>query len=368
MTIYFKKLSFINSFPVSLFAMSILFIAIFTISGCDNDSRRWEKAAKQDTFDSYESYINEYPEGKYVTQAKDNIKIITTKESWDRAIKENSIDSYYGFLQKYPESDKAKDAVSSINKLAIAAAHKEANAGLLTPDQIMMFAESGVSSEETTAEQKQEILNVLIKAIMLLPKEQRISFPEIQPDLTGNPVVVSNTDKGNSQKGIASSFQITGSDELADVYSVGGMITPPDSDGDISNALLATKGDSVVTDPSKHRKNVTSHCTIRIQNFSNTPCFVIYTDLPQEIVPYSLGSDGLMSGPEVVVPNGENSLFRFKGEIVNFFPGWTIKSDTEEPICFLLLKDDGLTYVFGRGTVTDTKGKKYDLPVRRKIS
>lgn len=60
---------------------------------------RWQRILKQDDLEAYESYIDRYPDGKYIDFA-----------TWKKASLLDTKESYLGYLEDMPEGDKREEA------------------------------------------------------------------------------------------------------------------------------------------------------------------------------------------------------------------------------------------------------------------
>lgn len=241
---------------------------------------------------------------------------------------------------------------------AISDVYREGRSHLLTLEQIKTIAASGICPPDTTGEQRQDLMLTLAIAVRLLPSERRLSIPEIQPDPAGDPLILIPREVTNEAEQLSSNLRIAEAAGLAKVTNVGGPVLPPGSSR-LADAFLMTKGDSPA-DTGTRRSNVRSYVAVRTMPGFST--WVLGTELPKEAVPYSMNDGrGLMGFPKPVMPNGEGSIFRFRGTITDFFPGWTIHADDKEPLCFVLLRGEGLTYLFGRGSMVGPGDRRLEF-------
>jgi len=229
---------------------------------------------------------------------------------------------------------------------AIAAAYREGSSHALTLEQTKTVAASGVCPPEITGIQRQDLLLTLAIAVRLLPSKWGLSVPEIQPDSTGDPLILVPHETTNVAHQLDVNLEIEEVAGLAKVTNVGGLVLPPGSSR-LADAFVMTQGDSLANTETR-RSNVRSYLTVRTMLGSSS--WVLATELPKETVPYSMSDGrGLMGRAKALIPNGEGSIFRFRGTLKDFFPGWTIHADDKEPLCFVLLRGEGLTYLLGKG-------------------
>ena len=116
-------------------------------------------------------------------------------------------------------------------------------------------------------------------------------------------------------------------------------------------------------DPRERRRNYAGQVVIS-QESPGTFC--ISTELPGDKILYEGGFKFNNSNKQkgVMLPNGHGSILRFKENVKDFFPSIAISSDDADPLCFVLLRESGLTYVCGKGTVTTKDGRITTFPVK----
>jgi len=90
-----------------------LFTALFTLSACTDED--WEQAKNDNTLESYERYLDENPDGKFVDAANDKVDFfLTDLANWELAVKENTIISYKKYMDENPDGlniDSAKHKI-----------------------------------------------------------------------------------------------------------------------------------------------------------------------------------------------------------------------------------------------------------------
>ena len=233
---------------------------------------------------------------------------------------------------------------------AIKLAYNSRKDGQLSLDQVMAVVSSGSFPQQTTPIEKQEVILLLAEAVRALSPTERVSIASIQPDPSGDPIRLQVPAADGKTPDPPPILSIEGSSGLADVRSVGGMVFPPGTDS-IAEAFIATTGDSVMDGLNTQRRNVSCSLSIRSQVIGDSSITVLFTALPFDVVPYALGKNGEFSGQaDAVIPTGNGTIVAFSGEVSEFYPGWTMKSDPTEPLYFVLLPSNGLTYMFGKGS------------------
>lgn len=98
----FKKLN-----RITVLAILIIAIAGFLISGCSAEESTWTAAVEAGTIEGYQEYLDNYPEGKYVNEARDSM-------AWVKASNEDTIESYDQYLTRYPSGEYASKALELI--------------------------------------------------------------------------------------------------------------------------------------------------------------------------------------------------------------------------------------------------------------
>ena len=86
---------------------SIIIIALGIVGvGVYWEDIRWTYAKHEDTLVKYQTYVSQYPTGKYTKIAKERIDFL----SFQQAESQNSIESYYKYLKKFPDGIYRKTA------------------------------------------------------------------------------------------------------------------------------------------------------------------------------------------------------------------------------------------------------------------
>ena len=78
----------------------------------------YESACVKGTMDALKSFVSNYPQSKYVSEANSKIKSLELKiekDAYDSACKEGTIEAFRGFLNRYPRSQYAQDVQNRIN-------------------------------------------------------------------------------------------------------------------------------------------------------------------------------------------------------------------------------------------------------------
>ena len=106
------------------------------------DNRAWEQAERRNTIAGYEDYLESWPEGLHASTARERIAEMKARAEaiskdaaeraaqeaadWDRAARTNTVESYESYLAKHPSGENAGEAQNRINTLKASAADNAA--------------------------------------------------------------------------------------------------------------------------------------------------------------------------------------------------------------------------------------------------
>lgn len=89
----------------------------------DKDLHAWQAAKNSNTIASYKNYVNNYPNGKYASQAQAKITQLTKEENdkleervWQNAVSQNTKLAYENYLQQYQSGKYVQQANQKINE------------------------------------------------------------------------------------------------------------------------------------------------------------------------------------------------------------------------------------------------------------
>lgn len=97
----------------------IIFVMAALLSSCMSVGEHWEKARRQDTISSYETFLQKYPDSTYAEDARSRLSARVAQRDWNSACKENSINAYQTFLKQHAESEYAPEAKARLQKLTV---------------------------------------------------------------------------------------------------------------------------------------------------------------------------------------------------------------------------------------------------------
>jgi len=66
--------------------------------------RRWNDACKSNTINSYNAFINTFPQSQNKSEALRRIKDLEYAQKWEQTRRVNTVDAYQNFIDKYPDS------------------------------------------------------------------------------------------------------------------------------------------------------------------------------------------------------------------------------------------------------------------------
>lgn len=113
----------------------------------------WNNAIQTNTITGFENYLNDYPNGVNVSEAKNKIAILREDQEWSAAKQNNTKSAYEKYIQNYPNGNYISEANSKIhqivnaekivsdicenpNKYAATQIRQYLSNGLLTRDQL----------------------------------------------------------------------------------------------------------------------------------------------------------------------------------------------------------------------------------------
>lgn len=106
------------------------------------DNKAWDTALNRQTIAGFEDYLEAWPEGLHASKARERITEMKAKAEaiakdakeraaqetadWDRAARDNTVDSYGRYLTKHPTGAHASDAQNRIDRLQASSADQAA--------------------------------------------------------------------------------------------------------------------------------------------------------------------------------------------------------------------------------------------------
>lgn len=127
-----KKTNKVAVIMVSLFVLTLAAIAFFYLYNkqvkSDNLERaEWELAQRDNTIDGYLGYMEEYPQGTYMSEAYSRMMTLKAEETeaWENLMTSENRIEFADFLEKYPESPYERKVKSRLDSLMWESSLKE---------------------------------------------------------------------------------------------------------------------------------------------------------------------------------------------------------------------------------------------------
>lgn len=116
---------------VGLIAVIILATAVWSVTFfiVDEDTKWFNDTMQRNTVQDFEFYISRFPEGKYIDQARDSIYAKDSrdkrkkeqelkekeKEAWKKAVSDENVEGYQSYINNYPNGDYITEARQKID-------------------------------------------------------------------------------------------------------------------------------------------------------------------------------------------------------------------------------------------------------------
>lgn len=233
---------------------------------------------------------------------------------------------------------------------------RQSNAALgRTTDQLMTNVLACIEDKPASLADFQTAIDILVE-FFAHPESARFrtSIADIQPASAPVEIVF---DKGLISEGIKATGNLSSGDGSR--VELEGIIASPD--GRLRNSIWVGTGRYLESEVRDCFQNFAAKMGVS-QNDDGK--IVLFTELPDERLFFRDTSLGTREANvnRLLVPNGHGTVIRFKGRVTAFFPGCTIIGDDSHPLCFVLIRDSGMTYVCGKGTVTTKDGRTITFP------
>ncbi len=364
----------------------LLALALAIIYASFPVERDWRIASWRDSPAAYAAFLKKHGDSTYAPRARELLKARNEALAW-RALGPAPSSAMLGaFLGQFPDSAHSKDAASKLRLLLMrTAAHQFAEGATeaalgSSAETLTALATNALVERPKTASDYELALRVLVSYVAQQDAEVlRVVLSGHKP--SSDPDWLRNATKGAPQmhmvkvagmqeaeiQEVEAAFIPEGKRPIDAVYVIRGRWPFASK----SNPMLSVL-DMVVAqqqDPQfvEQRRPFTANVAIDRDT--------LFTELPSERIyarPFAIHYAGLergglegfmqMSQPEVFIPNGPGSIFRFKNTVKGFLPGYTFQGDANYPLAFVLLENVGLTYLCGNGTVSRYDGKSWSFP------
>jgi len=91
----------------------IFFFNLLLFFSCNKEQKDFEKAKQANTIESLKEYATNYPDGKYI----DNAKELIDSMIWQAVLNKDSLKNYEKFIEEHPKSKFIESAKSKFDKL-----------------------------------------------------------------------------------------------------------------------------------------------------------------------------------------------------------------------------------------------------------
>ena len=102
-----------HKFSKIVSCLILALVMVLILSGCATDEKAWQEAANQNTIESYDAYLEKYPEGEYALEAKEKSEALL----WQKVSRINSIPACEDYLEKYPDGKFIDVAIEKLDEL-----------------------------------------------------------------------------------------------------------------------------------------------------------------------------------------------------------------------------------------------------------
>lgn len=132
------------------------------------EDNAWKNAQLQNTINSYNEYLDKYPNGKFIFEAENILSQLEEDNVWDNAQMQNTIKSYNDYLNKYPNGKYTLEAKDKISQLEVDANEIEEvlnNPGAFPADTIRNYLSEGLLTTDLLIQKgiPKEVIDLLIK-------------------------------------------------------------------------------------------------------------------------------------------------------------------------------------------------------------
>ena len=310
----------------------------------------WRDAVTKDTIRKYERFIQWFPNDKHVREARRRISDIVRRD-WEKTLAANTVDQYKQFMRKYPHPENVKLANAKI--YALYKAKRAQNRGIPDPvidkewehtTQINNFLSYTrfmrrfpESPHADTAEQKIRGLSTTytLRQGEVPQGEVEEAFVKAAANFRSLERFVNDYPTHTMRKEWQQKLQ----DRFVDlvlyanvgkrfaIHELEHIVQPYNSPRDYGRVTVSDTGTPGV---------VQFHC-----------------ELPKDYVPVRLPGGAHL-------PTGQHSIWRIKGNL--YLAGFVFSGDRDNPLRFLLVDQQGLVYLYGKGRVIYDNGNVVTLP------
>lgn len=92
----------------------IFLILVLLMYGCNSDSSTWEETQQTDTYEAYRAYIEEYPGGEHVEEAR----TLSEQRYWQSISDDATATTFHTYLNRFPNGQFQTEAEDKLSQLA----------------------------------------------------------------------------------------------------------------------------------------------------------------------------------------------------------------------------------------------------------
>ena len=82
--------------------------------GCNSESSDWEETQQGDTYEAYQAYIEEHPEGEHVEEARS----LAEQQYWQSISNDTTATTFYNYLNRFPNGQFQTEASEKLKQIA----------------------------------------------------------------------------------------------------------------------------------------------------------------------------------------------------------------------------------------------------------
>ncbi|SHF51920.1 hypothetical protein SAMN05443144_109166 [Fodinibius roseus] len=172
------------------FSRIAVVVLVFTIAGLGfitgcSGSMTWEEARQADTYEAYQSYIEDNPEGEHLEEAQKQ----ADNRYWDVIKDDSTAEAFETYLEEFPDGAFRTDAQSKLNQISSA---NMATKGRVTGSNVIIRSDhttespsAGVVAKEGTVVQILDQYNsgnskeaILKRDVVIVKNGNQVSLPE----------------------------------------------------------------------------------------------------------------------------------------------------------------------------------------------
>ena len=92
----------------------IFLMLILLMYGCNSETSAWEETQQTDTYEAYRAYLQKYPGGEHVEEAR----TLSEQRYWQSISDDTAATTFTAYLNRYPEGQFRTEAEEKLSELA----------------------------------------------------------------------------------------------------------------------------------------------------------------------------------------------------------------------------------------------------------